>query len=100
MTQRTPNVHFGGHRLQTPPKFHEKTPRESTKSAILGGGGKKKSEILGGRAVWGLVSGGLAQGSRAGYPAGGPEIKKSKKGIILFQVKITTFFSKIIFVLL
>ena len=32
--------------LQTPPKFHEKTPRESIKSEISGGRKKKKLEIL------------------------------------------------------
>ena len=33
------NVHFWrAPALHTPPKFHEKTPRESTKSEIVGGG--------------------------------------------------------------
>ena len=39
----SPNVYFGWLRpSKTPPKFNEKTPRESTKSEILGGGRKKK----------------------------------------------------------
>ena len=39
---RSPNVHFGGPpTLQTPPKFHAKTPKESTKSVISGGKRKK-----------------------------------------------------------
>ena len=33
--------------LQTPPKFHEKTPREGRKNEISGGREKKKREILG-----------------------------------------------------
>ena len=45
---RTPNVHISGHlRFKTPPKFHEKTPRETQKQRNGGGKGKKKREILG-----------------------------------------------------
>ena len=45
----SPNVHFGGPRpSKTPPKFNEKTPRETQKQRNGGGKGKKKSEILGG----------------------------------------------------
>ena len=40
-------LHFGkAPTLQTAPKFNEKTPRESTKSEILGGRRNKKREIL------------------------------------------------------
>ena len=54
--------------LQTPPKFHEKTPRERKKKSENGGGrGKKKREILGGPAE----EGGSGRGSRAGGPAQG-----------------------------
>ena len=43
----SPNVHFGRPRpSKTPPKFNEKTPRESRKTEILGGRRKKK-KILG-----------------------------------------------------
>ena len=35
---RTPNVHISGHlRFKTPPKFHEKTPRETQKERNGGG---------------------------------------------------------------
>ena len=45
---RTPNVHISGHlRFKTPPKFYEKTPRETQKERNGGGKGKKKREILG-----------------------------------------------------
>ena len=46
---RTPNVHIRGSRpSNTPPKFHEKTPRErEKKNEHEGGRGKKKREILG-----------------------------------------------------
>ena len=47
MTQRAQTCILEGPALQTPPKFHEKTPNESTKSEILGGRRKKKREILG-----------------------------------------------------
>ena len=39
--------------LQTPPKFNEKTPRETRKNEISGGREKKKREILGGPAEGG-----------------------------------------------
>ena len=55
-------MHFGGPRSsKTPPKFNEKTPRESTKSEIPGG--KKKRAGVRRRGVRGT-------GSGAGYPAG------------------------------
>ena len=55
----SPNVHFGGPQpSKTPPKFNEKTPRESTKSEILGGGRNKRGEILGGPAEGGPAEGG------------------------------------------
>ena len=47
MTQRAQTCILEDPALQTPPKFHEKTPNESTKSEILGGRRKKKREILG-----------------------------------------------------
>ena len=50
----------------TPPKFHEKTSRESTKSVISGGKRKKKKRNFGRPG-----GGGPARGSRAGYPAKG-----------------------------
>ena len=60
---RTPNVHISGHLLfKTPPKFNEKTPRETQKQRNGGGKGKKKSEILGGPAEGGPVEGGPAEG--------------------------------------
>ena len=34
--------------LQTPPKFHERTPEREEQNEFCGGRGKKKSEILGG----------------------------------------------------
>ena len=47
----SPNVHILGSRpSKTPPKFHEKTPRETHKDQNGGGRVKKKSEILGGPA--------------------------------------------------
>ena len=86
----SPNVHFGGPRpSKTPPKFNEKTPRESTKSVISGGEEeKKKSEILGGPAdgclaervsgagVPDRVSGGGLRGLVYG---GGEDVKNENK---------------------
>ena len=47
----SPNVHISGFpAFKTPPKFNEKTPRETQKERNGGGKGKKKSEILGGPA--------------------------------------------------
>ena len=40
-----------------PPKFHEKTPRETPKERNGGGKGKKKSKILGGPAEGGPAEG-------------------------------------------
>ncbi len=41
--QRTPNAHISGHlRFKTPPKFHEKTPRETQKRRNSGGKGKPR----------------------------------------------------------
>ena len=46
---RTPNVHIRGSRhFKTPPKFHEKTPKEGRKNENCDGRGKKKREILAG----------------------------------------------------
>ena len=48
-TAREPKrAHLSVPALQTPPKFHEKTPRERRMNEISGGKEKKKSEILGG----------------------------------------------------
>ena len=48
---------------ETPPKFNEKTPRETEKERNGGGRGEKKeSEILGGLEEGGLAYGGLGQG--------------------------------------
>ena len=53
--------------IQTPPKFHEKTPRER-KRAKMGAGDGKKDEILGGPAEG---------GPKAGVPKGGrPKISR------------------------
>ena len=41
--------------LQTPPKFHEKTPRERKRAKMVGEG--KKGEILGGPAEGGFAEG-------------------------------------------
>ena len=55
---------FQGSGLQTPPKFNEKTPRETQKEQNGGGKGKNKSEILGGPAEGGPVEGGSGGRSR------------------------------------
>ena len=54
-------AHFRALALQTPPKFHEKTPREGRKKENCGGRGQKKREILGCR----------AEGESAGAGSGG-----------------------------
>ena len=47
-TAREPKrAHFRAPALQTPPKFHEKTPRETPRERNGDGRGKKKREILG-----------------------------------------------------
>ena len=59
-------MHILGFRpSKTPPKFNEKTPRETPKERNGGGKGKKKSEILGGPAEGGPVEGGPAEGGPA-----------------------------------
>ena len=75
--------------LQTPPKFHEKTPRESTKRKKLGGEKKTKFWAVQQRGSSGGVSGGKGLGlvssgggSAQGGSGGGHEKKiaqKSKK---------------------
>ena len=45
--ENSKRAHFRAPALQTPPKFHEKTPRETQKERNGGGKGKKKREILG-----------------------------------------------------
>ena len=44
--ENSKRVHFRAPALRTPPKFHERTPRERKKKENYGGGGKKKREIL------------------------------------------------------
>ena len=44
---RTGNVHASVLGLQTPPKFHEETPKRGKKELKLCGRGQKKREILG-----------------------------------------------------
>ena len=57
-TTQSPNVHIWGSRSsKTPPKFNEKTPRETEKERNGGGRGGKKSEMLGGPAEGGLAEG-------------------------------------------
>ena len=45
--ENSKRAHFRAPALQTPPKFHARTPRERKKKENCGGGGKKKREILG-----------------------------------------------------
>ena len=62
-TAREPKrAHFRVPAFKTPPKFNEKTPRETQKQRNGGGKGKKKSEIMGGPAEGGPVEGGRAEG--------------------------------------
>ena len=62
-TAREPKrAHFRVPAFKTPPKFNEKTPRETQKERNGGGRGKKKSEILGGPAEGGSGGGGSSGG--------------------------------------
>ena len=45
--ENSKRAHLSAPALQTPPKFHEKTPRERTTNEISGGREQKKREILG-----------------------------------------------------
>ena len=45
--ENSKRAHLRPWRFKTPPKFHEKTPRETQKERNGGGRGKKKREILG-----------------------------------------------------
>ena len=45
--ENSKRAHFRAPALQTPPKFYEKTPRETQKERNDGGKGKKEREILG-----------------------------------------------------
>ena len=45
--ENSKRAHFRAPALQTPPKFHEKTPRETQRERNGGEKGKKKREILG-----------------------------------------------------
>ena len=84
-------MHLGGPQ----PPFHEKTPKESTKSVICEGGGKK-SEILGGPAE------GVSGGRRLGvWERGVVRIKNFKRGffqktktknIFFFSFSFLSFF--------
>ena len=53
---------WGPPTLQTPPKFHEKTPREGRKERIFRREREKKSEILGGPGEGGPGKGGPGEG--------------------------------------
>ena len=55
--ENSKRAHFRAPALQTPPKFHARTPRERKKKENCGRGGKKKREILG-RPAEGLSGGG------------------------------------------
>ena len=45
--ENSKRAHLSAPALQTPPKFHEKTPREGRRTNFAAGEGKKKREILG-----------------------------------------------------
>ena len=45
--ENSKRAHLSAPTLQTPPKFHEKTPEREEKNEFCGGRGKKKREILG-----------------------------------------------------
>ena len=93
-TAREPKRHILGFRpSKTPPKFNEKTPRETQKERNGGGKGKKKSEILGGPAEGGPAEGGPSEGGPAeGGPAeGGPaEGGRRSGGVQTHNHKTTT----------
>ena len=55
-------AHLRAPAFKTPPKFNEKTPRETQKERNGGGKGKKKREILGGPAEGVQWRGGPAEG--------------------------------------
>ena len=66
-TARDPKrAHFRVPAFKTPPKFNEKTPRETQKERNGGGKGKKKSEILGGPAEGGPAEGGPVEAGSGG----------------------------------
>ena len=70
----SPNVHISGPpALQTPPKFHERTPRERKKKENCGGRREKKREILGCPAEGCPAEGCPAEGGspEGGSPEGG-----------------------------
>ena len=50
--ENSKRAHFRAPALQTPPKFHERTPRERKKNEISGGREQKKREILGLPPFW------------------------------------------------
>ena len=64
--------------LQTPPKFHEKTPRERKRAKMGAGDGKKNAKFWavrrsgGGRSGGGRSGGGRSGGGRSGPEEGGP----------------------------
>ena len=58
--ENSKRAHLSAPALQTPPKFHEKTPqRGKERTNFAAGEGKKKSEILGGPAEGGPGKGGI-----------------------------------------
>ena len=70
----SPNVHISGFRpSKTPPKFHERTPRERKKKESCGGRREKKERNFGlsggGLSGGGLSGGGLSIGG--GFTGGG-----------------------------
>ena len=58
-------THFRAPALQTPPKFHERTPRDGRKTEKCGGKREKKAQNFG------RSGGGRSRGGRG--PAEGPE---------------------------
>ena len=65
--ENSKRAHFRAPALQTPPKFHEKTPQKrEERMKIVVGGEKKKRDFLGGRLSGGGLSGRGLSGRRGG----------------------------------
>ena len=70
--ENSKRAHFRHLRFKTPPKFHEKTPRETQKQRNGGGKGKKKRQILGPPTLRGPTLLGLVPPPIGAPPFGAP----------------------------
>ena len=92
--ENSKRAHFRAPALQTPPKFHERTPRErERRKKIVAGGGKKKREILG-HPPFGAPPFGAQKGVCSSMCSLFCLFEKVRNGFIKIWMKVVNFIKK------